>query len=130
MPTFLFRLLDNTNHIYLVVETFNRSEDIRKKGNRTRKINSARRSRERQSQGPNDNEPTLRDNDSEAPAGAQPVPDPRSGPLPERQRCGRTRTVRRISRSPTPGSTDHEIEIEATQPPLRTFLQRTLVAAL
>lgn len=42
----------------------------------------------------------------------QPASQPARAPLPEKQRRGRSRAVRELSRSPTPGSTDHELEPE------------------
>ncbi|KAF8593153.1 hypothetical protein BDV93DRAFT_566854, partial [Ceratobasidium sp. AG-I] len=104
-----------------------RSEDIRKKGNRTRKINGARRAHE--------GTPNSHNNSSEVQSRPQSDPVPPShtelepGPLPGRQRRGRSGKARRISRSPTPGSTDHELE-DATQPPSSdtqyTFVYETL----
>lgn len=46
-----------------------------------------------------------------APAPSQPAPAPsKRGPLPQSRRRGRSRRTRDLSRSPTPGSTDHELE--------------------
>ncbi|KAF8602242.1 hypothetical protein BDV93DRAFT_509480 [Ceratobasidium sp. AG-I] len=104
-----------------------RAEQRRKKTNRSRKVNGARRTHERESQNP-------RSNGSSGAAPAVPDDEParvqlNAGPLPEREQRGRTRRVRDISRSPTPGSTDHEFE-GATLPPTGntqfTFVYETL----
>lgn len=126
------------------IETVTRSAGIRKKGNRTRKINSARRAHVQgysteeasASQGPTLTQPTSQSKPIPEPQPnphSQPNPNsqPKPGPLPKSKRRGRSRTVRDISRSPTPGSTDHSREREApTQPatnsPRITYVYETL----
>ncbi|KAF8594186.1 hypothetical protein BDV93DRAFT_179855 [Ceratobasidium sp. AG-I] len=109
------------------VENRRRSEDIRKKGNRTRKINSARRAHEgaQTSQDPSSQVQSRSQSNGVPPSHAEPQP----GPLPKRQRRGKSGKARQISRSPTPGSTDHELE-ETTHPATTdsqyTFIYETL----
>ncbi|KAG8722633.1 hypothetical protein FRC09_005936 [Ceratobasidium sp. 395] len=79
-----------------------RKEAIRQKGNRTRARNTAMRARIAES--------TVDTSDKQA---AQ--DEPRPEPLPESRPRGRSRAIRALSRSPTPGSTDHEQE-EPAQP--------------
>ncbi|KAG9123620.1 hypothetical protein FRC07_014488 [Ceratobasidium sp. 392] len=100
-------------------DEFNRKEAIRKKANRTRKRKADMRARIAASQERDRNNDTgngggngqndggnddRRDNgnDTDAPVSVQPLPQSRPC------RRGRARTVRDLSRSPTPGSTDHE----------------------
>ncbi|KAG8721959.1 hypothetical protein FRC09_007072 [Ceratobasidium sp. 395] len=76
-------------------EDYARKEAIRQKGNRTRARNAALRAHIPEAPVDTSDQQASRD-------------EPRSAPLPLRR--GRSRTTRALSRSPTPGSTDHEQE--------------------
>ncbi|KAF8593926.1 hypothetical protein BDV93DRAFT_516183 [Ceratobasidium sp. AG-I] len=91
------------------VAVCNRAEDIREKGNWTRRRNNALRACIA--------EPGDSDTDHAKPATSQPKSQRARGPLPAKRCRGRSRTGRHLLRSPTPGSTDQEIEAkESTQP--------------
>ncbi|KAG8793368.1 hypothetical protein FRC12_002888 [Ceratobasidium sp. 428] len=79
-----------------------RKESIRQKSNRTRARNTAMRARIAESQ--------IDTSDQQASHN-----EPRPQPLPESRPRGRSRAIRALSRSPTPGSTDHEQD-EPAQP--------------
>lgn len=118
--------------LLLAVATFNRAEGIRKKSNRSRKVNGARRAHSQDSQ--------RTDNDSQGPAPVRSHPEPtcpqsdpqsmqarpKPGPLPERKRRGRYRKVHDVSQLPAPGSTDHKPEPPAN--PTCTCTDRRIYA--
>ncbi|KAG9121937.1 hypothetical protein FRC07_001886 [Ceratobasidium sp. 392] len=83
-----------------------RKEAIREKSNRTRARNTAMRARIAESERGRDTSDQQASHDA-----------PRPQPLPESRPRGRSRTIRELSRSPTPGSTDHEQD-EPAQPPI------------
>ncbi|KAG8795239.1 hypothetical protein FRC12_016880 [Ceratobasidium sp. 428] len=83
-----------------------RKEAIREKSNRTRARNTAMRARIAESEQGRDTSDQQASHDA-----------PRPQPLPESRPRGRSRAIRELSRSPTPGSTDHEQE-EPVQPPI------------
>lgn len=114
-PHLLKCFVNKLNHLAVAR---NRAEDIREKGNWTRKRNNALRARI--AEPGNSNSEPAEDSASQQLTSQQPSRGQRLSrkrqPLPEKQRRGR-RNARNLSRSPTPGSTDHELEPEDTTRP-------------
>lgn len=117
---FHFIYFERRTDYFSIAANRNRAEGIRERGNWTRKRNNTLRTRiagpeTSNAGGGHSNGAQANSNggpgNSNGGRDGQPAPaQPKRGPLPESRRRGRSRAVRGLSRSPTPGSTDHELE--------------------